>query len=505
MSGLDLADFSLSGMHLIEASAGTGKTYTLVNLYLRLILEQGREVPQILVVTFTNAATEELRARIHARLMEARRRLAQGAAPAQDDLQRLIDRAPDRELARRRLDEALIRMDEAAVYTIHGFAQRMLSEHAFESGMPFETTLVENEAELRRLAAEDYWRCRFHEAGEEEVAWAAREWKTPEKLYQALDILLQREDMRLLPEDAATQVAEALLKWRALRAALTTAWNKEGERVGQIMRTSPALNRQSYNKKAVDKALQNLARWLEEAPAPGSLPEKFELFTSSFLREKTKKNAQTPQSPVFDCCEQLAALAPRLARLYRARELQRAAGDIRRRIAEYKHTRRLQGFDDLLANLHAALGVGGEALAEAIRARFPAAMIDEFQDTDPLQYRIFSRIWGGAPDTVLLLIGDPKQAIYGFRGADIFAYLQARKEAGAHIHTLAVNWRSDSRLIAAVNRLFGRHPRPFVFEQIGFKAVAPSPEADKNPLYLDERPAAPWVCWVQCETKIIKT
>jgi exodeoxyribonuclease V beta subunit len=121
----------------------------------------------------------------------------------------------------------------------------------------------------------------------------------------------------------------------------------------------------------------------------------------------------------------------------------RAMTEIREAVAREKRRRGELGFDDMLSRLDAALrSENGEALAAAIRARFPVAMIDEFQDTDPQQYRIFRRIWRQQPDTALLLIGDPKQAIYAFRGADIFTYMKARSEVDAH-YTLDTNWRSS--------------------------------------------------------------
>lgn len=125
----------------------------------------------------------------------------------------------------------------------------------------------------------------------------------------------------------------------------------------------------------------------------------------------------------------------------------------------------------MLSRLDVALrSESGEALAAAIRTRFPVAMIDEFQDTDPQQYRIFRRIWRHQPDTALLLIGDPKQAIYAFRGADIFTYMKARSEVSAH-YTLDTNWRSAPGMVNSVNKLFGQMNDAFMFRDIPFSPV----------------------------------
>ncbi|MGQ7789683.1 UvrD-helicase domain-containing protein [Shigella flexneri] len=155
----------------------------------------------------------------------------------------------------------------------------------------------------------------------------------------------------------------------------------------------------------------------------------------------------------------------------------RALAEIRETVAREKRRRGELGFDDMLSRLDSALrSESGEVLAAAIRTRFPVAMIDEFQDTDPQQYRIFRRIWHHQPETALLLIGDPKQAIYAFRGADIFTYMKARSEVHAH-YTLDTNWRSAPGMVNSVNKLFSQTDDTFMFREIPF---IPVKSAGKN-------------------------
>jgi exodeoxyribonuclease V beta subunit len=140
-----------------------------------------------------------------------------------------------------------------------------------------------------------------------------------------------------------------------------------------------------------------------------------------------------------------------------------------------------QSFDELLTGLDRALQGGqgaGEQLAQRIRTRFPAALIDEFQDTDPVQYRIFRTIYGQGGKEALFLIGDPKQAIYAFRGADIHAYLEAAGQAASEKHTMATNWRADRKMVAALNALYGVLAQPFGDARISYARVAARPGAE---------------------------
>ncbi len=151
----------LRGLALIEASAGTGKTYTITTLYLRLLLERGLEVDQILVVTFTEAATEELRDRIRKRVAQALQWLHADIATLRSEDSTLADLLlglPDVDAARAALADALTRMDEAAIYTIHGFCLRTLQDNAFESGAAFDVEFITDETRLRATAIEDFWR-----------------------------------------------------------------------------------------------------------------------------------------------------------------------------------------------------------------------------------------------------------------------------------------------------------------------------------------------------------
>ena len=505
MQRLDPLAIPLTGLGLIEASAGTGKTYTIATLYLRLLLELGLEVDRILVVTYTQAATEELRERIRARVAQALDWLRTGDPARRRDqdpiLAELLARLPAPELAQSQLTDALTRMDEAAIHTIHGFCQRTLQEQAFESGAAFEAEFITDEEALRRTAVQDVWRARVSLAAKDEAAWIRQHWRAPRTLLQELAPTLPLDDLRLTPEVDDRALADARQALHDCFSRLRQLWIAEKGAISTLLQESPALKRQSYNKNIVARTLSAAEQVATADRPPSELPDGFERLTNAALSKATKDGASPPSHAFFDLSSDYAERLPAYDGLRVAHFLGGARERVRAHLERRKQDEGILYFDDLLRRLDRALqGEGAEALARVMRARHPVALIDEFQDTDPQQYRIFRRVYlvNSEPGCALYLIGDPKQAIYAFRGADIFTYMQARADAArvGNQFTLGVNWRSGSRLIQALNALFGGAERPFIYEpQIQYLAVDPSPSADAETLTLDGQEPAPLQFW----------
>jgi exodeoxyribonuclease V beta subunit len=469
MSGvapLDPLHLPLQGIRLIEASAGTGKTWTLAALYLRLVLGHGGQAPQlpaqILVVTFTRAATAELRERIRERLATAAAAF-RGQQEADDFLRRLINDYPHpdaRAAAARQLDLAAQWMDEAAVYTIHGWCQRMLVQHAFEGSESIEEVADEN-ARLAE-AVRDYWRRFYAGLNQADAASIARQWRDPQALQRAIKPLLRLSAHHLRvnaqPLPVVDDLARALQRREAPRRnaeqMARDAWRKDADVIEQMLREAvlgKTLKNNIFRPESVDRDMSGLREWLDGAEANPALLERY---TQTKLDNSTSKGKTPPTHPAFaavqalmDICEAETPLAPLL--------LSHAVPWINTRVEQIRERQAVPGFDDMLRQLDAALsGPHGAQLADTMATQYPLALIDEFQDTDPLQWRIFQRIYAHRPNTGLLLIGDPKQAIYAFRGADIHTYLAARDQAEHPTWTLTTNYRSTSGLVAAVNRVY---------------------------------------------------
>ncbi|AUO67669.1 exodeoxyribonuclease V subunit beta [Citrobacter freundii complex sp. CFNIH2] len=477
---LDPLRLPLTGERLIEASAGTGKTFTIAALYLRLLLGLGGSsafprpltVEELLVVTFTEAATEELRGRIRSNIHELR--IACLRESTDNPLYaRLLDEIDDKKQAAQWLLLAERQMDEAAVFTIHGFCQRMLSLNAFESGMLFEQQLIEDESLLRYQACADFWRRHCYPLPREIAQVVFETWKGPQALLVDINRYLQGEApvIKAPPPDDETLASRHQQIVQRINALKQQWCDAEGELEG-LMEAS-GIDRRKFNRGNQGKWIEKIRAWAQSGTQSYQLPEALEKFSQRFLEDRTKEGGVVPQHPLFVAIDELLAEPLTLRDLV----ITRALAEIRETVAKEKRRRGELGFDDMLSRLDSALrSESGDALAAAIRTRFPVAMIDEFQDTDPQQYRIFRRIWQHQPDTALLLIGDPKQAIYAFRGADIFTYMKARSEVSAH-YTLDTNWRSAPGMVNSVNRLFSQMDDAFMFREIPFQPVK---YAEKN-------------------------
>ncbi|RYU62507.1 exodeoxyribonuclease V subunit beta [Methylolobus aquaticus] len=521
-TALDVFRAPLDGINLIEASAGTGKTWTICGLYLRLLLEQARTVDRVLVVTFTNAATAELRDRIRRRLVETLRHLRDpaGGPPASDPftadlLTHLeVELGLERADLIARLELALETFDEAAIHTIHGFCQRALAEIPFAAGLPFQVELVTDDAQLIQQAANDFWRRHVAVAGGSEAAVTrelaaalANAKDNPEKYAQLLRRALAKplaprlwpDDLDRAPAPDAASLTDAYVRARAM-------WAAEAEAIDQLLASALGqLNGNSYNPSRLAKCRDAWEGWFASADAMAysavMASSEAELYRQGVLLLRTKKNCTTPRHRFFEAADKLLnacsdyGAALRAARLRLLRRLvEQVPEELRRR----KRQDRVVAFDDMLFNLHQAL-VSGEFpwLADALRRRFPVALIDEFQDTDPLQFDIFRGLYaaGEAGAGPLFMVGDPKQAIYGFRNADLHTYLGAQSLASGR-YTLGENQRSVGGLIAGCNALFGMNPRAFLLDGIDYRPVRrgrkPVPElADAS-----ATPRAPLQVWL---------
>ncbi|MGO9139508.1 MAG: exodeoxyribonuclease V subunit beta [Syntrophales bacterium] len=501
MKNFDPLNSPLDGKSLIEAAAGTGKTYAVTCLFVRLIVEKRLHVRDILVVTFTVAATEELKDRIRKILKDALDSFTRGRS---DELflSGLLQKYPnedERKIALEGLTAAVRDFDEAAIFTIHGFCQRMLYENAFESGALFDVEIVTNQEDLRKEIVEDFWREHFYVALPEFVEYAINRGFSPGYFLKLLDNNAMNPDVIIVPEvdpPEAGAIAEALTLFEAEIDRLREMWtDSQGDILEQLK--SPGLKANIYGSRvpAMAEAMQS---FLASSGQHLMLFGDFEKFTQAKISASLKKGALPTSHEFFALCQDTAVKARAVRELmeryllFLKTEMIRTA---RREIVARKSLRNVMFYDDLLLKMRSALeGSGGNVLAAAIRRKYKSAIIDEFQDTDTIQYAIFHSIFGKEGGD-LFLIGDPKQTIFDFRGADVFAYMKAASIVETK-YALLENWRSEPGLVKAVNTIFSHTQKAFVHDGISFHPAEAARSKVHKYLKVRGKREAPLHLWI---------
>lgn len=436
---------------VIEASAGTGKTYTLEHLIVELVLAHAIPIEQILVVTFTDKATREMRERVRRKLREIldAREDAEGEGGAW-----VIDA-----LARRRLGDALAVFDRAPISTIHAFCQRVLTEHAFDCARLLRQEQVESR-EAFSAAFKDELRAQL--AGGAPLS-AVLERALGKWGVDRLEAILYRwyvEQGQPEPRFDRQLAHEALVRMPTRMELGPT---------GLIGRMLARGLRHPSPKKEVPALLAALAPAVEALRAGGSIYAALLSFWDwasteapgnksalAYLREHLAKAAERAPElrPLADTIERLGRSASSELSVLVAELLPR----ITLRLSGEKSEKGRFDFDDMLRMLSSALDLDrGGALTTELRRRYRVALVDEFQDTDAVQWNIFRKIFfDDAPEHRLIVIGDPKQAIYGFRNADVHTYHAARaaiEASGGQVVPLTVCYRSRAPVVEAINRV----------------------------------------------------
>jgi exodeoxyribonuclease V beta subunit len=454
-----------NGTDVLEASAGTGKTYALVHRLLREVAERSRPLDQLLVVTFTRAAAAEIRQRVRQRLDDATLglllRLAGQPPPEADPtLAALLDGwvSSNQGLAALvRLLRASDRLDLAPITTIHGFVQRLIRENAAVLGLDPGLQLQEHGGELQaRLLAD--WRRGY--LGPSPTAWQAWLQSHPDLASESLSRLAalvdDDRDMRL-PPPVAADAPLPWQHWQTLQDRLLPSLQQEapdlGEALASLLRGSANGTPKVCGKRELPelpgRVLTAAARFAAE-PAPATARRYRELLTVIGTDGLRRLLADPDSAPVGG----VHGLADRL--LHEPVELLLAdlVHRLRRGLAAERAQRQQLSFGDLLERVDPAQlpPAALEALRDWSQRRFSAILIDEFQDTDPIQWRLFQALGDGRMP--LVLIGDPKQAIYRFRGGDIRTYRLATGGSDRQRASLTTNRRSDPALLEPLNRLF---------------------------------------------------
>lgn len=444
MENLQAHMLPLFGKHLIEASAGTGKTYNITRIYLRLLLERKLTVDQILVMTFTKDATEEIKGRIDSFIREALNNWE--ILVKKDDFFREIANNIEFEEVKFLLNRALLFLDEAAIFTIHGFCKRVLSQHAFVSGVSFNAKMETDCKDLIEEACQDWYR-KLASLSPNEFMLLANHWKTPENF---LNNFQKAVNQTSSIETVTVEQIEAEFLSSVRKAVFDLEQNAD------LLEQSLILSKKGAEQDIRRSELAQLIAWLNNVLAE-FLHTKVEMPVAfidgrRYGRSKQKEELKQAFTAVNEVKTKTGKLSETIEKAKAFLIVRRGILSIREQLKNKKEQQAVLSFDDLISTLGSKLQQEPK-LAEVLFEQFPVALVDEFQDTDPLQFAILQSIYYQQKQATLFLIGDPKQAIYGFRGGDVFAYLSARN--GCEYQWLMdTNWRSSKEMIHAYNRLF---------------------------------------------------
>ncbi|MCK3657203.1 hypothetical protein A4G18_00325 [Pasteurellaceae bacterium Pebbles2] len=472
---------------LIEASAGTGKTYTMASLYIRLLLQAGENhfsrpltVEEILVVTFTEAATQELKERIRQRIRLSKQQLESYLETHDKQvfvdnpfLAELVDYLPDLNIAIQRLRLAEQNMDLAAIYTIHGFCRRVLMQYAFHSGIHFEMDLVKDETLLLQGFVQEFWREQFYSAPFAVAQFIHHRFQSPKNVLKMIRAYVSGDNLKVqgsIPP-SLTQIFQQIEDNVARIRQFKATWQESAVEIQQVFEKAlknKQLKAASFRSNHLTARFDKINQWAARADQL-ELPD---VLTTYFSQQRLNseyllENAEPVEHAIFAQVDELQNSDDHYLQnsiLYHYMQ------GVNQKLTAYKLTHREKSFDDLLRLLRdALLSAQGDDFAQRLRQQYPFAMIDEFQDTDNRQYQIFAKIYLKQENCGFIMIGDPKQAIYKFRGADIFTYLHAAQQAERF--TLDKNYRSSAPLIEVANQFFDFPKSPFLYDEIAFQPV----------------------------------
>ena len=453
----NVTEVPLSGSNLIEASAGTGKTYSIAILVLRLIAEKNIDLREILMVTFTKAAVAELESRIRKFVRQAYKYISEERS-CDTMICNIVNSAieqSDRHEVARRLKNATLYLDETSIFTIHSFCQKTLTQFAFETGQLFGCVVTDDNAEITARAVNEYWRRNITTLEAQKLKVLTKYGFSKSDIEEVVTkdlsdkhfVYSQELDLDKIFTSVSTHHQRAQMALDDFMANFESSPERDP---GNI-------NSNRYAKNAFSGVLDNAREFwavLQEKKntvyVKKIMPQLLE-YAISYDQEETAAR-ESSQEIIYH--------------LYGE-----AIADTRDYIECTKQRLSLFTYDDLIHHLHRAVShPEAGALCGELQKKYRAVFIDEFQDTDKFQYEIFNNLFGKG--TILFYIGDPKQAIYSFRGADIDTYKLASQGVDK-AYTMRSNYRSTPNLIAALNGFFPSVENPFCDDQIGYERVSP--------------------------------
>jgi exodeoxyribonuclease V beta subunit len=443
MKKFDVCNIEIQGKNLIEASAGTGKTYSIALLILRLLLEKSIGIENMLIVTFTNAAVAELDIRIRKSIQQAYS-IARNKSVDNDknsDLEQIVKKTISligQQKTAELLKNAILFIDELSIYTIHSFCQATLTDNAFESGILFNSDIIEDQTEIIEKETQRYWRTKVTVLDKNILNVLIEKKFAPgliEKVFSEVNSgkklkIKNSYQLRELKEIFEKNDQELKSKETVLKKKIHSDWNN----IKEIKLASNTRIYKAIQKNSEDDFYKQLLEGIKNEIKAVNIfqflnGEEFIIAQKEFDVLKTDILSIVLNDAVLKISDEVELI---------------------------KNRNKVLSFNDMIAKLYDALVVkDNPVLIRKLNSNYKAVFIDEFQDTDSYQYRIFRKAFGEFSQAILFFIGDPKQSIYGWRGADLNMYGEAKKniESGRFFN-METNFRSTPQLLQSINTFF---------------------------------------------------
>lgn len=443
MNIFNLYTANLDGTKLIEASAGTGKTYTLSGLYIRYIVEKKLTPEQILVLTFTTAATTELKSRLREQLIQCKNHLLRIKLVDKGALYDLYESYRQKESAIKYIELALLCFDQSAIFTINGFCQKIIDDYNSDCGSPVFKELIVKKEEVKKIVY-TFWRKQQKTTPQEFLAVIP----PIDKVINKITGLLNKSHYKHIP---------AVIEWSKVQDIydeyidLAQQWKDQKDTLMDYL-LSGDFHGGTYKVAQREKYVQDMSQFFM------TMNTNVLKFCADYIESKLNKKKTLKPMPAFfvdfekfynvvNYTYKVGKAGNNIALSYMYACFQFVKQQlIKQRVEEGKFD-----YSDQINVVHQSIN-DNKNLVKKIAQQWQCIMVDEFQDTDGLQLNIFDQCFNdGLHD--LIYVGDPKQAIYDFRGADVFVYNQA-KEHTKNQYNLATNWRSSAEMLAVSNAMF---------------------------------------------------
>ncbi|WP_343155080.1 exodeoxyribonuclease V subunit beta [Buchnera aphidicola (Kurisakia onigurumii)] len=470
---LNVFSMIISEKILIEASAGTGKTYNIVLIYIRLILGihpkknymEPYSVKNILLITYTNKALEEIKKRI-IDIIEKLKKSCINKKNRIKEINIIFKKISNFDKSIKLLEKAELEMHEASIYTIHKFCFQVINSNNFLWNNIYQSTILNEETKIYYQSLLYFWKNIYSSLPSEIISIIYEYWKNPDKLLIEIKKWIKIYFKYIKKKSISKKHILDFHKKNILKINnFKKFWIQKKEIIFFLLNKIKKINTKFPIKK-YSMYIQKICIWCKTDTKNYFFPKEINFIQNIFLKKKTEIFKKKNNLKIFNKINIFLKKNISLKEIF----LFYAMVKIQKNIEKEKNTFSKLEFDDLIDILYEGIVIKKNILLiNFIREKYPIALIDECQDINFQQYKFFQKIYE-KKNTALILIGDPKQSIFSFTGANVFSYIKYKQKINKK-YFLETNWRSSKKIIENINNIFNYNNNPFIFPEIKYKNI----------------------------------